>query len=126
MPENFDIKKSWSKSSTQISFNIPGTLKAILPLDYEQTPSEKFKIMVVDQSGHKCNSDIFLNLRDVNDNTPSFDQDLHTATVRENTSQSVVISQVNDYLLFKRSMMSFSWSSLATTSKFIFLEPLFG
>ncbi|XP_066917747.1 protocadherin Fat 1-like [Clytia hemisphaerica] len=71
-----------------------GTLKAILPLDYEQTPSEKFKIMVVDQSGHKCNSDIFLNLRDVNDNRPSFDQDLHTTTVRENTSQSVVIAQV--------------------------------
>lgn len=71
-----------------------GVLKATEQLDYETSPLEKFKIVVVDQSGHSCNSDIFLKLDDVNDNTPSFDQDLHMATVRENASQSVVIAQV--------------------------------
>ena len=75
-------------------FNFSGVLKATEQLDYETSPFEKFKIVVVDQSGHSCNSDVFLKLNDVNDNTPSFDQDIHTSTVRENASQSVVIAQV--------------------------------
>lgn len=69
-------------------------MKATEQLDYETSPMEKFKIVVVDQSGDSCNSDIFLTLDDVNDNAPQFDQDLHMATVRENASQSVVIAQV--------------------------------
>jgi hypothetical protein len=79
---------------------LPGMLAAVESLDYETMPSEKLKIVVLDQSGHSCDSDVFINLKDVNDNSPSFDQELHMATVRENTSQSVVVTQVRIVLDF--------------------------
>ena len=64
-------------------------------LDYETRPTENFKIVVTDQTGHSCDSDVFLNVQDVNDNAPKFDQELYMATVRENASQSIVLAQVS-------------------------------
>ena len=53
-----------------------------------------FKVVVADIAGHTCMSDIFINIQDVNDNSPIFVQTLYIATVRENATQSVVITQV--------------------------------
>ena len=94
LPQIHFLRKYKNMTICLFSVASSGVLKATEQLDYEISPLEKFKIVVVDQNGHSCNSDIFLKLDDVNDNTPSFDQDLHMATVRENTSQSVVIAQV--------------------------------
>ena len=71
-----------------------GIMTALEKLDYEKHPSYNFKVKVADNAGHSCASDVFINVLDVNDNKPQFMQSLYVATVRENTTRSVVITQV--------------------------------
>ena len=53
-----------------------------------------FKVMVADMVGHTCTSDVFIKVVDVNDNRPLFEQEEYFATVRENATSSVVLTQV--------------------------------
>ena len=71
-----------------------GILSAVENLDRETNMKYNFKVAVADIAGHTCMSDIFINVQDVNDNIPTFDQQLYIATVRENATQAVVITQV--------------------------------
>ena len=53
-----------------------------------------FKVVVGDMVGHSCASDVFIKVVDVNDNRPVFEQEEYFATVRENATSSVVLTQV--------------------------------
>ena len=75
-------------------FLYTGILRAIENLDYETQSRHNFKVVVSDNAGHNCGSDIFIELLDVNDNKPTFDQSLYVATVHENTSHAVIVTQV--------------------------------
>lgn len=77
-----------------------GMLRATEKLDYETQSRHNFKVVVSDNAGHNCGSDIFIQLLDVNDNKPTFDRRLYVATVHENTSHAVIVTQVRFHCLF--------------------------
>lgn len=80
--------------SIGLTLFITGVLTANSVLDYETHSRYHFKVVVADRMDHTCTSDVFIKLIDVNDNIPNFEQELIFATVRENASQSVVLTQV--------------------------------
>lgn len=82
-----------------------GALSAVDRLDYESQSRHNFKVVVTDNAGHNCGSDVFMQLIDVNDNTPKFNQDLYVATVHENTTQNIVVTQVGDMITDEHRVM---------------------
>ena len=71
-----------------------GILKASSYLDFEIETRYRFKVVVMDLVGHTCTSDIFIKVIDINDNSPTFLQPLYKATLRENATYGVVVTQV--------------------------------
>ncbi|XP_065667525.1 protocadherin Fat 1 [Hydra vulgaris] len=87
-----------------------GDLKASSYLDFEVETKYRFKVVVIDLAGHTCTSDIFIRVIDMNDNSPIFLQPLYKATLRENATYGVVVTQVKafDKDSFKNGQISYS------------------
>lgn len=71
-----------------------GLLNAVESLDRETNDRHDFKVVVADKAGHICTSDVFISVLDENDNAPIFEQQSYSTTVREKSTQSMVLTQV--------------------------------
>ncbi|KAM8974291.1 protocadherin Fat 2 isoform 2-T2 [Pelodytes ibericus] len=71
-----------------------GELTTLAPLDREQKASYNLVAKASDGGGLSCQSDIVLNLEDVNDNAPVFSMTHYTVTVFDNTTLKTPVAVV--------------------------------
>lgn len=70
-------------------------------IDREKQSTCQFKVLVKDNVGHTCYSDVYVKILDKNDNKPVFSQSNYVIPVRENASVSAMLIRVQAHDLDK-------------------------
>uniref|UniRef100_A0A670Y792 FAT atypical cadherin 1 n=1 Tax=Pseudonaja textilis TaxID=8673 RepID=A0A670Y792_PSETE len=72
-----------------------GELKTLATLDREQKSVYSLMVKASDAGGRFCQSNIILNIEDINDNPPEFTAETYSITVFENTELSTLLTRVH-------------------------------
>ncbi|KAK9398936.1 protocadherin Fat 1 [Crotalus adamanteus] len=72
-----------------------GELKTLATLDREQKSVYFLMVKASDAGGRFCQSDIILNIEDINDNPPEFTAETYSITVFENTELNTLLTRVH-------------------------------
>lgn len=72
-----------------------GELKTLATLDREQKSVYSLMVKASDAGGRFCQSDIILNIEDINDNPPEFTAETYSITVFENTELNTLLTRVH-------------------------------
>ena len=77
-----------------VTLSRSGELMPRSGIDREKHSTCNFRVLVTDQSGHSCYSEVFVKILDKNDNRPVFRQSNYIVPVRENASVSSMITRI--------------------------------